>query len=54
VEKGPGNRIGLGDECPRWGRRAAALPGFPMASPLAIGIELQPTGLIGAEKESNR
>ena len=41
----PGNRIGLGGGCPWWGRRAFALSGFPMASPLSIGIELQPAGV---------
>ncbi len=29
-------------DAPQWGRRASALPGFPMASTLSIGIELQP------------
>jgi hypothetical protein len=45
VERGQGNRIGLGDGCPRWGRRATALTRFLMASPLSIGIELQPAGV---------
>jgi hypothetical protein len=30
---------------PRWGRWGSALPGFPMASSLSVGIELQPPGV---------
>jgi hypothetical protein len=33
------------DGCPRWGRGTVALSGYPMASPLSIGIELQPAGV---------
>ena len=41
----PGNRVGSCSDCPRWGRWAAASSGFPMASPLSVGIELQPPGV---------
>jgi len=41
----PGNRVGSRSDCPHWGRWGSALPGFPMASPLSIGIELQPPGV---------
>ena len=40
-----GNRVGSRSDCPRWGRWGPALPGSSMASPLSVGIELQPPGV---------
>jgi hypothetical protein len=40
-----GNRVGSRSDCPRWGRWGSALPGFPMASSLSVGIELRPPGV---------
>ena len=44
-ERRPGNRVGSCSVCPGGGVGAPALPGFPMASPLSVGIELQPPGV---------
>ena len=44
VERSQGNGSGWAVDAPL-GRWSFALPGFPMASPLSIGIELQPAGV---------
>ncbi len=44
-EGGEGTGSGWAMDVPGGGREAAAPHGFPMASPLSIGIELQPAGV---------
>ncbi len=49
VQEQPEGRPGTGSAvaviAPRWGRWGSALPGFLMASPLSVGIELRPPGV---------
>ena len=48
VQRGPGNRIGQGDGCPRWGREAAAPPGFPWLPLSPSASSSSRRGVIGA------
>jgi hypothetical protein len=47
VQSGGGWATGSGcaGDAPRWWRWGAVLPGFPVASPFSVGVELKPPGV---------